>query len=117
MPIYEYVCGSCGNEFEEMQKITEGPKRKCPACGRLKAKRVVSQTSFVLKGSGWYATEYGGRRGAEKKESAAESAAEAAGAEAAGSEKKSESKDSGKSDSKPSSDKKKPAKQSSSKKK
>jgi putative FmdB family regulatory protein len=63
MPIYEYACSECGHEFELMQKVAEHPKRKCPACGRLKARRVVSHTSFVLKGGGWYVTEYGNRKG------------------------------------------------------
>jgi predicted nucleic acid-binding Zn ribbon protein len=45
-----------------MQKITEPPIRKCEKCGRLKAKKMISQTSFVLKGSGWYVTDYGGKK-------------------------------------------------------
>ena len=62
MPIYEYRCGACGHEFELMQKITDRPKRKCEACGRLKARRMISQTSFVLKGQGWYVTDYAGKK-------------------------------------------------------
>ena len=61
MPIYEYYCEACGHEFETMQKITEDPIRKCEACGEMKAKRSISRTSFVLKGSGWYVTDYGGK--------------------------------------------------------
>ena len=60
MPIYEYHCEACGHEFEVMQKITEEPIRKCEQCGKMKAKRSISRTSFVLKGSGWYVTDYGG---------------------------------------------------------
>ena len=60
MPIYEYYCEACGHEFEVMQKITEKPIRKCEECGKMKAKRSISRTSFVLKGSGWYVTDYGG---------------------------------------------------------
>jgi putative FmdB family regulatory protein len=56
MPIYEYRCAKCG-VFEVMQKITESPLKKCPTC-RGKAARIVSRSSFVLKGSGWYATDY-----------------------------------------------------------
>jgi putative FmdB family regulatory protein len=63
MPIYEYRCDACGHEFEVMQKMSDGPIRKCEACGRLKVKRLVSQTSFVLKGSGWYVTDYAGKKG------------------------------------------------------
>jgi putative FmdB family regulatory protein len=62
MPIYEYYCTSCGHEFEVMQKITDRPIKKCEACGKLKAKRAISKTSFVLKGSGWYVTDYGGAK-------------------------------------------------------
>ena len=56
MPIYEYNCGNCGL-FEEMQKITDPPLKRCPKC-KGKVERIVSRTSFVLKGSGWYATDY-----------------------------------------------------------
>ncbi len=56
MPIYEYQCVKCGT-FELMQRITESPLRKCPTC-KGKVERLMSRTSFVLKGSGWYATDY-----------------------------------------------------------
>jgi putative FmdB family regulatory protein len=81
MPIYEYYCDSCGHEFEVMQKITDRPVRKCEKCGKLKAKRAISRTSFVLKGSGWYVTDYGGAkasRAREEKKSGDESPAEKA---------------------------------------
>ena len=58
MPIYEYACLACGHEFEKMQKISDSPVRKCPSCGRLRARRLISRTSFVLKGNGWYTTDY-----------------------------------------------------------
>ncbi len=70
MPIYEYHCRACGHEFEVIQKITDRPIRKCEACGKLQAKRGISQTSFVLKGSGWYATEYGDHKSYAAKENA-----------------------------------------------
>lgn len=57
MPIYEYVCKKCG-EFEVTQRITEPALRKCPTC-KSKVERILSRSSFVLKGSGWYATDYG----------------------------------------------------------
>lgn len=56
MPIYEYKCGKCG-VIEVMQRITEGPLKKCPTC-RSKVERQISRGSFILKGSGWYATDY-----------------------------------------------------------
>ena len=56
MPIYEYKCNKCG-VVEVMQRITEAPLKKCPNC-KSKVERMVSRSSFVLKGSGWYATDY-----------------------------------------------------------
>jgi|SRR5215475_15304893 len=56
MPIYEYKCNKCG-VVEVMQRITEAPLRKCPNC-KSKVERMVSRSSFVLKGTGWYATDY-----------------------------------------------------------
>ncbi len=56
MPIYEYRCPKCGT-FETMQRITEAPLKRCPTC-KSKVERMMSRTSFVLKGSGWYATDY-----------------------------------------------------------
>ena len=59
MPIYEYGCAACGHEFEEWQKITDPPPKACPACGKRKVKKLVSMSSFHLKGGGWYADLYG----------------------------------------------------------
>jgi putative FmdB family regulatory protein len=56
MPIYEYHCPKCGT-FETTQRITEPALRRCPTC-KSKVERMISATSFVLKGSGWYATDY-----------------------------------------------------------
>jgi len=59
MPIYEYLCAKCEHEFEREQRITEDPVKTCPKCRSRRVKRLISQTSFVLKGSGWYADGYG----------------------------------------------------------
>ncbi len=56
MPIYEYQCQCCG-VFEVTQRITERPLAKCPTC-RGKVKKLISNTSFQLKGTGWYVTDY-----------------------------------------------------------
>ncbi len=57
MPIYEYECSTCGKQFEVFQKITEEPLTKCKFCeGRVR--RLISQCSFQLKGTGWYVTDY-----------------------------------------------------------
>jgi putative FmdB family regulatory protein len=56
MPIYEYQCQKCGT-FEVTQRITEKPLGKCPTC-KGKVKKLISNTSFQLKGTGWYITDY-----------------------------------------------------------
>ena len=56
MPIYEYRCEHCG-DFEEMQRMSDPPLAKCPKCKR-KVRRLISNTSFQLKGTGWYVTDY-----------------------------------------------------------
>jgi putative FmdB family regulatory protein len=57
MPIYEYRCESCNKELEAIQKFSDKPLKTCPECGGRLAK-LISSTSFVLKGSGWYADGY-----------------------------------------------------------
>jgi putative FmdB family regulatory protein len=57
MPIYEYQCKKCG-EFEVTQRITEAPLKQCPTC-RGRVTKLISSTSFQLKGAGWYVTDYG----------------------------------------------------------
>jgi putative FmdB family regulatory protein len=57
MPVYEYECSKCGCKMEAMQKINDDPLKTCPSC-KGKLRRLVSLTSFHLKGSGWYATDY-----------------------------------------------------------
>jgi putative FmdB family regulatory protein len=64
MPIYEYACKSCGN-FEIMQRISEDPLKRCPTCGG-KINKLISLSAFHLKGSGWYATDYGKGNGSGK---------------------------------------------------
>ena len=56
MPIYEYECQKCGT-FEMTQRITDEPLAKCPTC-KGKVKKLISNTSFQLKGTGWYITDY-----------------------------------------------------------
>ncbi len=57
MPIYEYECQDCQKIFEEWQSGFEEKILACPECGAV-AKRLISNTTFVLKGSGWYVTDY-----------------------------------------------------------
>ena len=59
MPIYEYRCASCGADLEVIQKFSDPPLVDCPSCGAPKLEKQLSQSSFALKGSGWYADGYG----------------------------------------------------------
>src|SRR5262245_32241770 len=92
MPIYEYMCPKCG-EFEVTQRITEDPLKKCPTC-KSKVRKLISNTSFQLKGSGWYVTDYAKKSSG--KDSAAsgstESASKSSDSESKASEKTSETK-------------------------
>ena len=67
MPIYEYHCPKCG-DFDQMQKITEGPLKKCPTC-KAKVTKLISNPAFHLKGGGWYITDYGRKDGGGSSES------------------------------------------------
>ncbi|MDP1603825.1 MAG: zinc ribbon domain-containing protein [Legionella sp.] len=58
MPIYEYECKNCHNQFDLMQKISDTPAKQCPQCLKDTAIRLVSAAGFQLKGSGWYATDF-----------------------------------------------------------
>ena len=61
MPIYKYECKNCGSRYEVWQKITEEPLKVCEKCGG-ELIRLISQTSFILKGTGWYVTDYCNRK-------------------------------------------------------
>ncbi|ODS58691.1 MAG: transcriptional regulator [Acidobacteria bacterium SCN 69-37] len=71
MPLYEYLCGSCGHRFERIQKFSDAPLTECPACGGHVDKQ-VSSPAIQFKGSGWYITDYARSGGA--KDSGASSA-------------------------------------------
>ena len=61
MPVYEYQCTKCGQIEEAFQKIFDAPLETCPHCkGHLK--KLISQSTFHLKGTGWYVTDYGGAK-------------------------------------------------------
>ena len=57
MPLYEYLCKSCGKKIELMRSITDNTAVNCPDCAS-ECTKLVSVTSFQLKGSGWYKTDY-----------------------------------------------------------
>lgn len=58
MPIYEYQCSACGHTLDTLQKISDAPLTDCPACNQPTLQKQVSATSFQLKGTGWYATDF-----------------------------------------------------------
>ncbi|MBF2759963.1 MAG: zinc ribbon domain-containing protein [Ectothiorhodospiraceae bacterium AqS1] len=107
MPIYEYECAGCGKRHEFIQKFSDPPKRKCPACGKSKLKKLISAAAFHLKGDGWYVTDFkdGGKKkpdakagdggGGEKSSTTDDSSASTSDAKKSDS-KKSSSDDSGK---------------------
>jgi putative FmdB family regulatory protein len=114
MPTYDYECDACGHEFELFQSISEPIKKKCPACGKPKLRRLFGTgAAVVFKGSGFYQTDYRSesyKKAADKDKPASESKPD--GKSDAKSETKTESKPS--SEDKPvthgKSDKKKKAK-------
>lgn len=57
MPIYEYVCSKCAEITEKLQRFDDPPLKTCSSCGG-RLKKIVSNTSFVLKGGGWYKDGY-----------------------------------------------------------
>ncbi len=76
MPTYEYACDNCQHQFERVQRITEDPIKKCPQCGKHKARRLITGGNFILKGGGWESDLYSGasnRPATSSKESSSES--------------------------------------------
>ncbi len=68
MPIYEYECAKCQAEFEVEQRISDDPIKMCPKCRSKRVKRLISKTSFVLKGGGWYSDLYSSSGGKSDKD-------------------------------------------------
>lgn len=90
MPTYDYLCKACGHRFELFQSMTEGAKRKCPECKKLKLERLIGAgAGIIFKGSGFYETDY---RSSDYKEAAKKDKEPSGGSK---SESKSEAKASG----------------------
>ncbi len=87
MPIYEYECAKCGRIEEALQKISDKPLTRCGHCSG-KLHKLVSHSSFHLKGSGWYATDYARKSNSStphpKKEGESKKASSTGSAEKAG---------------------------------
>jgi putative FmdB family regulatory protein len=62
MPIYEYECTACGLIEEAFQKISDKPLTRCNGCSG-KLRKLISNSAFHLKGSGWYVTDYAKKPG------------------------------------------------------
>ena len=58
MPIYEYKCTECDHRLEKLQKMSDDPLKDCPKCGKSALTKLVSASSFKLKGTGWYETDF-----------------------------------------------------------
>ncbi|MCK4609185.1 MAG: zinc ribbon domain-containing protein [Gammaproteobacteria bacterium] len=58
MPIYEYICKKCGYKLEKLQKLNDSPLITCPSCQQDALSKLISASSFQLKGNGWYATDF-----------------------------------------------------------
>jgi len=58
MPVYEYECGSCGGRFEAVRKFSDPDLSECALCKAADIRKVLSTPAFVLKGNGWYVTDY-----------------------------------------------------------
>jgi putative FmdB family regulatory protein len=69
MPIYEYECSKCGRVDEALQKFSDKPLTRCKHCSG-KLQKLISHSSFHLKGSGWYITDYAGKSGSQATSSA-----------------------------------------------
>ena len=69
MPIYEYKCDECGTIFENFQKITDKDIDICQSCKKSGIKKLISSSGFRLKGSGWYETDFKGKKVKEDKSS------------------------------------------------
>jgi putative FmdB family regulatory protein len=88
MPTYEYACGACGHQWEQVQRIVEAPIEVCPKCAQSTAHRLISGgTNFILKGGGWYSDLYSSSKKAPEKTEKTESTANAGTSPSNGGEK------------------------------
>ncbi|HSS48881.1 MAG TPA: FmdB family zinc ribbon protein [Thermoanaerobaculia bacterium] len=62
MPLYEYQCQNCGKKTEVIQRFDDAPLAACPSCGG-EVKKLISSPAFQFKGTGWYVTDYAGKKG------------------------------------------------------
>jgi putative FmdB family regulatory protein len=70
MPIYAFECGSCGHQFERLQRLADADPTKCPECHAEQVRRQLTAPSFRLAGAGWYETDF--KKDGDKKRNLAE---------------------------------------------
>jgi putative FmdB family regulatory protein len=63
MPLYEYECAACGHRFERIQKFSDPLVDVCPTCGAGPVHKLLSAPAIQFKGTGWYVTDYAGKKG------------------------------------------------------
>lgn len=112
MPLYEYQCRKCGHRFEEIQKFSDRPIKRCPKCRKGTVDKLISAPAVQFKGSGWYVTDYarkgssgGSESGGDKGDSGGKGdtgGKDAGGKDSGTSDSKGGSKESSKSENKPS---------------
>lgn len=93
MPLYEYLCRACGHRFEHIQKFSDRILKKCPKCKKPKLEKLLSAPAVQFKGTGWYVTDYGGKKGGSDKSDSADK-----GSDKSASSEKGGKSDGGKSD-------------------
>lgn len=106
MPLYEYQCLACGEKSEVLQRFADPPLAACPKCGG-EVKKLLSSPAFQFKGTGWYATDYAGKKGGDSRSDGkadgdgakGEAKAETSGSKSDRSESKAEAKSEAKAES------------------
>jgi putative FmdB family regulatory protein len=68
VPLYEYECRKCHHRFEEIQKHTDKPIRRCRKCKTGRVQRLISAPAVQFKGTGWYVTDYAGKGKSERRD-------------------------------------------------
>jgi len=99
LPLYEYLCRACGHRFEQIQRFSDPIVKRCPKCKKLKLEKLLSAPAVQFKGTGWYVTDYAGKKpGGDKSDSADKGSSDKGSSDKDGSSEKSGSKsESGKS--------------------
>jgi putative FmdB family regulatory protein len=89
LPLYEYLCRACGHRFEHIQKFSDPILKKCPNCKKLKLEKLLSAPAVQFKGTGWYVTDYAGKKtGSDKSDSADKGSSDKGSSDKAGSSEK-----------------------------